>query len=279
MSLKNNVYRLLVNLSKLPTDRLVTNEKVMRELNLNEDEFRLAKSELTSENLLDGGKTHLSLNEKGRRRIEVILANESNDINSTIFSDFEFTVIRFFYNRDGFVDIEDIPKVIKDSVPEKKGINDMPMVNYLHKQQRFFDHDFQKYKLNELGKSYYFHLLEQQKNKSINSSVSHHTTINAGNENIIAVGNQNSSFSINVRSGNIDSLKTELEKNKITQDDISEILQIVENEKLNDNKEFGPKTKSWLSKMLNKSLDGTWEISIATAGGILTEILNKYFGA
>lgn len=30
--------------------------------------------------------------------------------------------------------------------------------------------------------------------------------------------------------------------------------------------------------MIGKSLDGTWKVGIATAGGLLAEILKKYYG-
>lgn len=30
--------------------------------------------------------------------------------------------------------------------------------------------------------------------------------------------------------------------------------------------------------MIGKSLDSTWEVGIAAASGVLTEIINKYYG-
>lgn len=269
-------FRILMYLSKLSHDRLITNERIKDDLDLSEEEFSIARSKLSSEGLVDGGKTHMSLNNKGRLRFEELQNEELEDIYSTIFSNFEFTVIKFFYKRGGSVDIKDVPQVIKDSVPEKEGINDFPLVNFLFKRENLFITKMHSYKLNDLGKAYYFQLVNSQKSQT--NTNAHQTVINAGNNNLIAVGNNSSFFKMNVQIGDLKSLELELEKNRISKDDITEIIQIVQTEQIKDNKEFGTKTKSWIRKMLDKALDGTWDVGIAVAEGILVEILKKYYG-
>ena len=44
------------------------------------------------------------------------------------------------------------------------------------------------------------------------------------------------------------------------------------------NKRFGPQVNQWLKKMLEKAIDGSWQIGIGTAGGVLAELINSYYG-
>jgi hypothetical protein len=41
---------------------------------------------------------------------------------------------------------------------------------------------------------------------------------------------------------------------------------------------FGPEVSSWLGKILSQAAKGAYELSLATAGGVLAEILLKYYG-
>lgn len=42
--------------------------------------------------------------------------------------------------------------------------------------------------------------------------------------------------------------------------------------------EFGPKVSLWIGKMMGKAAAGSWQISIATAGGFLANALGKFYG-
>lgn len=108
----------------------------------------------------------------------------------------------------------------------------------------------------------------------------HQTIINAGDGNTITTGNKNTvKAKYKIVKGDIDAFKEELKRNKVSEEDIEEIATIVQEEqpdKLTGN--FGPRTSGWLSKMYQKSIDGTWQVGIATAGGLLVELLKLYFG-
>lgn len=281
MSLKNDAENILRYLSQFPTEQLITNERALNELNINQEEFSNALDKLNSDSFLDGGKTHLSLSNKGRTQLEKIQEEEIEAIYSTIFDDFEFTLFHFFHNRGGKIALDCIPQIIKDSVPEKKGINDMPLINYLFKKSNLFNETHREYELNDLGKQYYLNLLSKRKAALSNQENGHHytTTINAGRNSVITTGNKNTINSINIVKGNLNNVEEELKHFKVATTDIREIIEILKIEKLvTHNGEFGMKTKSWLGKMMQKSIDGTWEVGIATAGGVLAEILKKYFG-
>lgn len=104
-------------------------------------------------------------------------------------------------------------------------------------------------------------------------------TINAGHGNTITTGNYNSVTSnYSVSKGNVADLQNALRKCNVTEEDISEISKIVQEETPDSNGKFGSKTNTWLTKMMQKSIDGSWEIGIATAGGLLVEILKGFFG-
>jgi hypothetical protein len=119
---------------------------------------------------------------------------------------------------------------------------------------------------------------EEYKNKM--DKIVHQTIINAGDGNTITTGNSNKvSTKYKILKGNLDSLKQELKKNNVADEDIAEITTIVQEERPNiETGEFGLKTNKWLHKMYQKSIDGTWEVGIATAGGLLVEILKGFFG-
>jgi len=116
---------------------------------------------------------------------------------------------------------------------------------------------------------------EMEKDKQMGQKI----TIHAGDGNTITTGNNNYiSTSITLNKGDLATFQKELAKHSIEEADILEISEIVQTEKPDIKGRFGSKTKGWLSKMLNKSIDGGWEIGIATAGGFLTELLKAYFG-
>jgi hypothetical protein len=42
--------------------------------------------------------------------------------------------------------------------------------------------------------------------------------------------------------------------------------------------EYGPKTSSWLARMISKAASGALTIGAGAAAGLLTEVLDRYFG-
>lgn len=93
------------------------------------------------------------------------------------------------------------------------------------------------------------------------------------------VGNHNQVKAFNIKTSNFDDLKNLLQKNEVTEEDIEELKLIIENEKPDfENKRLGEKTNTWISKMVNKSLDGTWAIGIGAAGKLLADGIKAYYG-
>lgn len=59
----------------------------------------------------------------------------------------------------------------------------------------------------------------------------------------------------------------------------SELIEIIDTEEPNaENKTFGEKVNGWIVKMVNKALDGSWNVGIGAAGSLLAEAIWKYYG-
>lgn len=41
---------------------------------------------------------------------------------------------------------------------------------------------------------------------------------------------------------------------------------------------LGNNINKWIAKMVTKAADGTWNIGVATAGGVLATAINKFYG-
>ncbi|MDM1525552.1 hypothetical protein HX091_06260 [Myroides odoratimimus] len=118
------------------------------------------------------------------------------------------------------------------------------------------------------------------KNKEITSIMNQTIINNSGNGNSINTGDNNDIIvNNNILNSNIKYLTKVLEENNVSSEDIKEIEDVILNDNHDyDNKTFGDKTKKWLTKMLGKSVDGSWNIAIGTAGNLLADLLNKFIG-
>ncbi len=103
---------------------------------------------------------------------------------------------------------------------------------------------------------------------------------NTGDGNVINTGEKSKiSAQITITKGNKDELARHLQQNGISEQDTDELIKIIDNEEPNkEKKTFGTKVNTWVGKMLNKALDGTWKVGIGAAGGLLAEAIGKYYG-
>ncbi len=96
---------------------------------------------------------------------------------------------------------------------------------------------------------------------------------------MINVGKKNEIKSKIIIKENIEHLTNELKKNKVPQNDINELIDILEKDKPDfENKRFGEKTNNWIQKMADKSLNGSWQIAAGVGTGLLTGLLKGFFG-
>lgn len=116
--------------------------------------------------------------------------------------------------------------------------------------------------------------------KEIKMSVNNNYNINTvngiiGNINNSTVNQNNTS---NFK-GNDDLLRESLQQKSVPQEDIDEISEILkQSQPPKDKNNLPPEVDGWLNKMVGKALNGSWEISVATAGSVLSQIICLYFG-
>lgn len=103
---------------------------------------------------------------------------------------------------------------------------------------------------------------------------------NTGDGNVINTGDKAKiDANITINKGNKDELSDFLQKNGISAEDTSELVEIIDTEEPNpEKKTFGAKVNGWIGKMVNKALDGSWNVGIGAAGGLLAEAIGKYYG-
>jgi hypothetical protein len=88
---------------------------------------------------------------------------------------------------------------------------------------------------------------------------------------------QNLAF--NVVQGDFESLRNELQKIGLDSSEIDQLEKAVRKDPRPATRErFGPAVSAWLGKTLQRAAEGAYELTMATAGGVLAELLMKYYG-
>jgi hypothetical protein len=102
----------------------------------------------------------------------------------------------------------------------------------------------------------------------------------SGDGNVVNTGdNSKLKVTIKISKGNKEELRDHLLKNGINENDTNELIEIIDTETPNElTKKFGEKVNTWITKVLGKALNGTWEIGIGTASTMIAEALNSYYG-
>src|SRR5690554_36605 len=97
------------------------------------------------------------------------------------------------------------------------------------------------------------------------------TTINnTGDGVVIASGDNNKvTANINVSKGSKTELENYLSENAIEDSDIQDLLTIIDEEPATAIDKYSTKVNTWIIMMLNKAVNGTWEVGIGAAGALL----------
>ncbi|MEN2436783.1 hypothetical protein AAH994_15300 [Weeksellaceae bacterium A-14] len=120
----------------------------------------------------------------------------------------------------------------------------------------------------------------REKNKEISKIVNNTIINNNGDGNVLNTGDKNSiENKPKIKKNNLDEFAQNLRDNNVSEEDISEITEIIQQEKPNfEERRFGDKVNSWIAKMVTKTVDGTWNASIGTAGNLLATAIQNYYG-
>ena len=117
----------------------------------------------------------------------------------------------------------------------------------------------------------------KQKNALI-TQIMNHTIINNGNANVVNTGDH-SNVSVNINfKGDKNLLKEKLETHGITNEDIDNLLKVIDSPNEDSLTDYSTSVNNWITMMMSKALDGTWQVGIAAAGGVIAEVLNHYYG-
>ncbi len=101
-----------------------------------------------------------------------------------------------------------------------------------------------------------------------------------GDNATVVIGDNNSIKAQNIKNGDFDALAQLLAAEGVSEGDVDELKTAIlaDEGKLDAaNKSFGPAVKNWMSKMLTKAVETSWQIELIVAGGLLTEALKAYY--
>ncbi|MDY1261781.1 hypothetical protein SOJ56_20960 [Pseudomonas aeruginosa] len=84
---------------------------------------------------------------------------------------------------------------------------------------------------------------------------------------------------LHVAASDFSSLARYLADKGIGEAEIKELEQAVRDDpEPQAGRDFGPKVSAWIGKMVTLAASGGWEVSVATAGGVLAAALSKFYG-
>ena len=167
MDVKGNARRILKYLSLQPESKSLYPTRLFHQNNINvqsREELDKEIKTLYDNGLVDKEGENVKISPIGKSFIEQIEAEESKEIFRTIFNDFDFSIIKYFYKRDEPLYIEDIPDVFAKKVERyfPNGSDEYNLMQYL---QFTIGENFtvrnQLYQLSEIGKQYLLYLLDE----------------------------------------------------------------------------------------------------------------------
>lgn len=104
------------------------------------------------------------------------------------------------------------------------------------------------------------------------------TTVYGGAANLVGSAHH-STIEFNIEAKNFTSLERVLRENGVDENDVNELkVALEDDEQPNPNKGFGPRVSSWISKMMKKAAEGSWEVGVGAAGTLLAQAIAKYYG-
>lgn len=211
--------------------------------------YKTAKEELNE----IAQEIQVEVREHHCKRLERI-ANVADEINSTIGTIWHQRYNGKEYGNPDFLIVEDIYGDTRDMA-----VNLLDISNIASRLKDF------------IGKT----KTTMEKNQNLGGIA--HTTF--GDNATIIVGDNNQVKTIQIKQGSFDELSDLLKRNNVSDEDILELKNIVENETPDaENKTLGSKTNGWISKMVGKCLDGSWAIGIGAAGKLLADGIKAYYG-
>jgi len=139
--------------------------------------------------------------------------------------------------------------------------------------------DFMLRIMDEFGQAVEIKDLKENKEK-VNTIMNQTIINNSGDGVVLNTGNDaNINASIQINKGSKDELIQKLKEANVPESDIQELVEIIDNDEPNiETQTLGTGAKTWVQKMFAKALDGSWSVGMSVAGGVLVELIKKYYG-
>jgi hypothetical protein len=103
-------------------------------------------------------------------------------------------------------------------------------------------------------------------------------TVYPGSANLV-VTDTDSQVAFQVTENDINSLECILRENDVNDEDIANLRSALKDEpRLVSEGRFGPRVSDWISLMIRKACEGSWEITIDSAGKLVAEAISRYYG-
>ena len=95
----------------------------------------------------------------------------------------------------------------------------------------------------------------------------------------VSDSNVTQNLEMSIKPGDYKILADYLKKNKVSNEDISELQIALEKDSKPESADvFGDNVSSWIGKMSEKAASGAWQISITSASNILASAIKAYYG-
>jgi hypothetical protein len=86
-------------------------------------------------------------------------------------------------------------------------------------------------------------------------------------------------LAMTITKGDVDAMCSLLAKKGVTETDLQELREAVQNDPAPASKKnFGKTVSGWIAKMVGKAASGAWDIGVGAAGNLLAEVIGKYYG-
>lgn len=119
------------------------------------------------------------------------------------------------------------------------------------------------------------------KAKEINAQSLFHNAVFGGTTTIIVGDGNTQNVTISIVKNNFEALSKLLLEKGIDEPDIAALRDAIESDKNapeHAQHKFGSSVRAWMSKMLTKAVDTSWQIELGVAGNLLSSALSHYYG-
>ena len=104
------------------------------------------------------------------------------------------------------------------------------------------------------------------------------TTVYGGSANLVGA-TTDSTVVFNISTNDFSSLEKILREQGVQSPDLEELKEALQSDpKPATDRALGPKVSSWISRMIKKAADGTWNVGLTAAGNLLSQAITKYYG-